>query len=99
MELVLTIRFITGIIFVFIGIYLLYLVKQDRAKLIVQGEVRLTFGSYQAYLGILYGISLMVIATIPWLIPELPSWAIIAMTIIFLVLISITLRNRNIKRN
>ena len=99
MELVLNIRFITGIIFVLIGIYLLYLVKQDRAKLIVRGEVRLTFGSYQAYLGMLYGISLMVIATIRWLIPELPSWTIILMTIIFLVLISITLRNRKIKRN
>ena len=99
MELILNIRFITGIIFVLIGIYLLYLVKQDRAKLIVQGEVRLIFGSYQAYLGMLFGISLMVIATIRWLIPELPSWVIIAMTIIFIVLIYITLRNRKIKRN
>ena len=99
MELILNIRFITGIIFVLIGIYLLYLVKQGRAKLIVQGEVRLTFGSYQAYLVMLLGISSMIIATINWLIPELPSWTTIPITIIFFVLILITLRNRNIKRS
>ena len=99
MDLVLDIRFITGIIFVLIGIYLLYLVKQDRAKIIVQGEVRLTFGLYQAYLVMLGGIYSMVLATIRWLIPDLPSWVNIPFGIIVLTLIIITLRKRNIKRS
>jgi len=99
MDLVLDIRFITGIIFVLIGVYLLYLVEQDRAKLIVQGEVRLTFGPFQAYLVMLGGIYSMVLATIRWLIPDLPSWVNIPFGIIVLTLIVITLRKRNIKRS
>ena len=99
MDLVLDIRFITGIIFILIGIYLLYLVKQDRAKLIVQGEVRLTFGPYQAYFLMLGGIYSIILATIRWQIPELPSWVNIPLGLIVLALIVITLRKSNIKRS
>ena len=99
LELVLNIRFITGIIFVLIGIYLLYLVKQDRAKLIVRGEVRLTFGPYQAYFVMLGGIYSIFLATIRWLIPELPSWVNIPLGLIVFALIVITLRKSNIRQS
>lgn len=96
MEIVFSIQFITGIIFVFIGIFLLYLVKQGKTKLIVQGIERLTIGNFEGYLTILFGFTAMAISTIRNLIPDLPSWGTIPITI-GLLLIVIIVRNK-IKR-
>ena len=73
MEIIFSIRFITGIIFVLIGIFLLSLVKQGKNKLVVQGIERLTIGNFEGYLIILYGFAAMAISTIRNLFPDLPS--------------------------
>jgi len=95
LEIIFNVQFITGIIFVLIGFYLLYLLKQNRAKIIVRGEVRLEIKSFQAYAIILLGLTLMGIAAIRNLIPDLPSWGTIPITLTILFLIFLTMRNRN----
>ena len=73
-----------------------WLVKQGKTKLIVQGIERLTIGNFEGYLTILFGFTAMAISTIRTLIPDLPSWGTIPITI-GLLLIVIIVRNK-IKR-
>ena len=89
MEIVFSIQFITGIIFVLIGIFLLYLVKQGKTKLVIQGIERFKIGKFDGYLVILLGFAAMTISTISNLIPELPSWGIIPLTIAVLLILII----------
>ena len=89
MEIVFSIQFITGIIFVLIGIFLLYLVKQGKTKLVIQGIERFKIGKFDGYLVILLGFAAMTISTVRNLIPELPSWGIIPLTIAVLLILII----------
>ena len=97
MEIVLSIQFITGIVFVLIGIILLYLVKQGRNKLIVQDQVRLTIGSFECYFMMLFGFIFIAYATMRNLISGFPSWGTINILLILLVLVLFVMRNRNKK--
>ena len=96
MEIIFNIEFITGIIFVIFGIYLYFLVKKGRTKFIVRGEVRVSFGYWEAYAIMLVGLIPMGIVPLRILVPELPSWGTIPITVA-LVLIFLYFRNRNKK--
>ena len=97
MEIIFSLQFITGIVLVLIGIILLYLFKQGRTKIMVQGQVRLTIKSSTGYFFILLGFVAMAIETISNLIPGFPSWGNIPLTLILLVLVLIVIRNINDK--
>ena len=74
---VLNVQFITAIIFILIAFYLRYLVKQNRAKIIVGGEVRLEIKYYHFYIFMIGGLTLIGISLIRNLFPDLPSWGTI----------------------
>ena len=95
MKIIFSIDFITGIVLILIGIVFLYLFKQERNKLVVQDQVRLTIRSSTGYFFILLGFFDIVIAIISNLVPGFPSWVRIPLTLILLVLVLIVIRNRN----
>ena len=49
MDVFFDIQFITGIILVLIGIFLLYLVKHGKTELVIQGQERLTIKNSVSY--------------------------------------------------